>query len=122
MGRAGRRERREQRKLEQWERESLAELEKQAGLAPRGESDEVFVEAEFDQHDEIVPRATVEGPDPWRAARLGTVRDVAQFFRVHWKTVEIWRRKDGLPCVRQGGVIRYVLSDVLRWTSERKAA
>jgi len=49
-----------------------------------------------------------------------TVSEVAQIFRVHAKTIERWRRRDNLPCERLGGVIRYRLSDVLRWASARK--
>ena len=56
-------------------------------------------------------------------ARFGTVHDVAALFAVHWKTVELWRRKLRMPFVRIGGVIRYGLSDVLAWaTAHRKGA
>ena len=48
------------------------------------------------------------------------VDEVADIFRVHAKTIERWRRRDKLPCERLGGVIRYRLSDVLRWASARK--
>jgi hypothetical protein len=89
----------------------LAELEERAGITP---------EIEWGDNDEPVAPPLVQGGDPWKSARLGTVHDVAHVFQVHWKTVEKWRRKDGLPCVRQWGVIRYDLSDVLRWASARK--
>ncbi len=121
MGREGRRERRERRREEKLEREYVAELAKQAGLEPEDGTDETFESMQFGEGDELEPKPE-GGPDPWRLVRLGTVHDVAQFFQVHWKTVELWRRKGGLPCVRQGGVIRYVLSDVLRWASARKVA
>ncbi len=122
MGREGRCARRRARKQEQMEQEYLAELAKQAGLELQDESDETFDGMHWGDGDELEPKPEGEGVDPWRLVRLGTVRDVAQLFRVHWKTVELWRRKGGLPCVREGGVIRYVLSDVLRWASARKVA
>ena len=122
MGREGRRERREERREENWEREHYEQMERESGLRLVPESEETFGGMQWGDGDELEPKPDSGGPDPWRSARLGTVRDVAQFFQVHWKTVAVWRRKGGLPCVRQGGVIRYVLSDVLRWASARKVA
>ena len=52
--------------------------------------------------------------------RLLRTSDVAGMFRVHGKTVERWRKLDGLPCLRIRGTVRYDLSDVLRWASARK--
>ena len=56
----------------------------------------------------------------WGTGALGTAKDVAALLQVHAKTVERWRRLHGLPCLRLGGSLRYVLSDVLRWASARK--
>lgn len=66
------------------------------------------------------PSPDARGGSAWQSAQMGTVHDVAGVFRVHWKTVERWRLRDGLPCLRHRGVIRYDLSDVLRWASARK--
>jgi hypothetical protein len=51
---------------------------------------------------------------------LATGEEIAQFLRVHVKTVERWRKQLGLPCLRIGGRVRYVLGDVTRWASARK--
>lgn len=51
---------------------------------------------------------------------LAKVREVADVLGVHPKTIERWRKKNGLPCLRLGGSIRYEISDVLRWASARK--
>jgi excisionase family DNA binding protein len=53
---------------------------------------------------------------------LATTGEVAQYLRVHPKTVERLRRLKGLPCLRIGGRIRYVLSDVTRWASAQEVA
>lgn len=53
---------------------------------------------------------------------LATGEEIAQYLRVHLKTVERWRRTLGLPCLRIGGRIRYDLGDVTRWASARKEA
>ncbi|MCC6652695.1 MAG: helix-turn-helix domain-containing protein, partial [Candidatus Eisenbacteria bacterium] len=109
------------RRQARWE----AEAEAEAYRVALEESPEV----EFDENDVAVPVGTITGRtgedvpepvNPWQAAIMGTVREVAKMFRVHWKTVEIWRRREGLPCVRIRGVIRYDFSDVLRWASARK--
>lgn len=121
MGRAGRRGAWVDRRQERW----IEEVEAEAYRVALEESPEV----EFDENDNAVPAGTVtrrtgedapEPVNPWQAAIMGTVREVAKMFRVHWKTVENWRRREGLPCVRIRGVIRYDLSDVLRWASARK--
>jgi excisionase family DNA binding protein len=51
---------------------------------------------------------------------LARTEDVAALLRVHPKTVERMRKRDGLPCLRIGGSVRYDLSDVLRWASARR--
>lgn len=48
------------------------------------------------------------------------IKEVAELFRVHPKTVERWMKRHGLPCTRLGGVRRFEVSDVLRWASARK--
>ena len=55
-----------------------------------------------------------------RLPRLARTADIARMFSVHAKTVERWRKLDGLPCLRIRGTVRYDLSDVLRWASARK--
>ena len=52
--------------------------------------------------------------------RLLRTADLARMFGVHAKTIERWRKLDGLPCLRIRGTVRYDLSDVLRWASARK--
>ena len=131
MGRcAERRARRELRREQEWNRQAEEEEARNA--------DEFFAEMEFDEDDEAVPLEETAPADPWdkrdalperrakkpvdrwRNERLGTVDDVAVYFSVHPKTVENWRRKEGLPCFREDGVIRYPFSDVSRWVSARK--
>ncbi len=51
---------------------------------------------------------------------LARTEDVAALLRVHPKTVERMRKRDGLPCLRIGGSVRHDLSDVLRWASARR--
>ena len=60
------------------------------------------------------PGAAVEG------LYLATSQEVAQYLRVHVKTVERWRRLHGLPCLKIGGRIRYDVSDVTRWASAHR--
>lgn len=124
MGREGRGARRREAKLDAMEREHLAELAAEAGVdldaQPGEEGEGLFEHIEWDEHDQPVPRTAPKGRDPWRAMRLGTVQDVARMFAVHFKTVERWRLRDGLPCIRVGGVIRYPLGDILRWASARR--
>jgi excisionase family DNA binding protein len=64
------------------------------------------------------------GAGPHMPAQPGVVgatgEEIAQFLRVHVKTVERWRKQLGLPCLRIGGRVRYVLGDVTRWASARK--
>lgn len=55
-----------------------------------------------------------------RLPRMARTQDIAELFSVHPKTVERWRKLDGLPCLRIRGTVRYDLSDVLRWASARK--
>ncbi len=130
MGKAERRMRRQER---WYERQNELALQEQARNA-----DEVFAGMEFGEGDELVsrdeagpldqwesgrpePKAQAKAKsDPWKWARFGTVHDVAALFSVHWKTVELWRRKAKMPFVRIGGVIRYTLSDVLAWASASK--
>ncbi len=125
MGRAERRMRKLERLEEQADMEAAAELAERAGLPPPafGEDDEPVTREELDEWDdaETDRKGAIErnasAPDPWRRVRLGTVTDAARVFAVHWKTIELWRRKDGLPFFRKGGVIRYMLGDVLAWAS-----
>ena len=53
-------------------------------------------------------------------AAVLTSQELAGILRVHVKTVARWRRSQALPCVRLGGRIRFLGSDVLRWLSARK--
>ena len=53
-------------------------------------------------------------------AQYCTGKEIAELLRVHVKTVERWRVKLGLPCLRMGGTVRYELSDVCDWASARK--
>ena len=53
-------------------------------------------------------------------ARLWLKAEVAAHFRVHYKTIETWCRRYGLPCLTVGGAVRFDISDVLRWASARK--
>jgi excisionase family DNA binding protein len=114
MGRAERRWRRRMRRRER--REEGVEL----NLEPEGS--EPLAGMEWGEGDQLEPRRACEGnsAERWEAAQLGTVDQVALLFQVHRKTVERWRRKGGLPCVRPGGVIRYDLEAVLGWASARK--
>lgn len=130
MGRAERKMRRELRAEQEWNRQAEAEEAQNA--------DEFFANAELDEHDEVVPleetapadpwdkrdatpaRRSKKPADAWQNERLGTVHDVARFLAAHFKTVEHWRRDEGLPCVRINRAIRYVYSDVSRWVSARK--
>jgi excisionase family DNA binding protein len=66
----------------------------------------------------VVEQRTEERAKP--PARLCTGKEIAEVLRVHVKTVERWRVKLGLPCLRLGGTIRYELSDVCSWASARK--
>jgi hypothetical protein len=59
-------------------------------------------------------------PETLHRESLATGLKIAQYLRVHVKTVERWRKLLGLPCLRIGGRIRYVLGDVTRWASARK--
>jgi excisionase family DNA binding protein len=49
-----------------------------------------------------------------------TTRDVADFLRVHPKTVERYVRLYGLPCCRLGGRYRFDPVQVARWLESRK--
>lgn len=51
---------------------------------------------------------------------LWTIREVADFLRVHPKTISKWIRSRGFPCVRVGARIRFDPSDVTKWVSARK--
>lgn len=63
--------------------------------------------------------ASVAGGDAPEGA-LWTAQDAAEFLKVHVKTVYRFHRTRGLPCVRVGGRIRFLRSDVLRWASARR--
>jgi excisionase family DNA binding protein len=49
-----------------------------------------------------------------------TTREIAQFLRVHPKTVERLRKFHGLPFVRIGGSIRYSTERVASWASAQE--
>jgi len=56
---------------------------------------------------------------------LLTVREVAEWLRVHEKTVYAWvekgqREKGKLPCIRLGKQLRFRASDVSRWLQAPK--
>jgi hypothetical protein len=89
-----------------------------------GENDELElrdeIASQWERGRPLSRREAKSKSDPWVWARLGTVQDTAALFGVHWKTIEVWRRDCGLPFFREGGVIRYVLTDVLAWASARK--
>ena len=61
--------------------------------------------------------ASVAGADD---GTLWTAKDAARHLLVHVKTVYKYHRTRGLPCVRVGGRIRFLRSDVLRWASARR--
>ncbi len=89
-------------------------MEEWAAQGADGEVD-VFAAAQFGDDDELEPIPEDHGEEAWRLAQLGTVRQVADMLQVHWKTVERWRRRNGLPFVRFQGTIRYERDAVLRW-------
>ena len=49
-----------------------------------------------------------------------TTKDVAQFFEVHGKTVDRWRRRLGLPSKKIGRSVKFCPGDVRRWAAQRK--
>lgn len=54
--------------------------------------------------------------------RLLTSKELAGFVGVtHHKTVEKWARdrEKGMPCIRDGRLLRFRLGDVLRWRAQR---
>lgn len=126
MGRKERKQRRWEREQEAEEQAYLQHLAEEAGITldeqPETDVDMESEQIEWDGFDQPGPRLEAKEAEAWRkaAASLGTVADVAKLFRVHFKTVERWRKRDGLPCIRVGGVIRYPLGDILRWASARR--
>ena len=52
-------------------------------------------------------------------ARLAKTADIAAMLVVHPKTVERWRRLEGLPCLKVRGTVRYDVAAVIRWLSEK---
>ena len=52
-------------------------------------------------------------------ARLAKTSDIAAMLVVHPKTVERWRRLEGLPCLKVRGTVRYDVTAVIRWLSEK---
>jgi excisionase family DNA binding protein len=107
MGRRNRKAWRERRQLKH-EAEAMGEVG--GPYAGAGEAVEVTEEVR-----------AVEAPrDAVPAMRYFTGEEIADVLRVHVKTVERWRRRLGLPCLRLGGTIRYELSDVCDWASARK--
>ena len=62
---------------------------------------------------------SVEGTEVW-AGKLLTVREVAQWLRVHEKTVYEWAEKRKLPTIRLGKRLRFEVDDITRWLASRK--
>jgi excisionase family DNA binding protein len=59
-------------------------------------------------------------PEKDLGENLWTVRDVAEFLRIHEKTVLSWVSRKGLPCFRLGNRLRFSPDDILRWVSAKK--
>jgi excisionase family DNA binding protein len=59
-------------------------------------------------------------PELASAYGLWTVREVAQFLKVHEKTLLRWVRSGRFPCIHVGTRLRFDSSDVFRWISARK--
>lgn len=57
---------------------------------------------------------------PVRADRLWTVPEVADFLRLHPKTIYDMAARGDLPCLRIGGRLRFDPSDIATWVSARK--
>ncbi len=117
MGRKERNARKRELLEKEFNEAELAELEAQAGLPPNW--------GQFDENDRFVaagdlPDDADDGELLSGAPRFLRTPDVARIFRVHEKTIETWRRRDRLPCLKVGGSVRFDLSDVLRWASARK--
>jgi excisionase family DNA binding protein len=90
-----------------------------AAMARELESATEFGSAGEDYEAHESARRTVS-PEVEERVYLATSQEVAQYLRVHVKTVERWRRLYGLPCLKIGGRIRYDVSDVTRWASAHK--
>ena len=66
--------------------------------------------------DESKSRSDAEAP----SRRLLTVREVAEWLRVHEKTIYEWAERGKLPCFKIGNRLRFEASDVSRWLQARK--
>jgi excisionase family DNA binding protein len=51
---------------------------------------------------------------------LWTVRDVAEFLKIHPKTIYEWAARGDLPCFRIGNCLRFYPTDIARWVSARR--
>ena len=51
---------------------------------------------------------------------LWTVRDVAEFLKIHPKTIYDWASRGELPCFRIGNRLRFSPTELTRWVSARK--
>jgi len=51
---------------------------------------------------------------------LLTLKETAEFLRLHPKTVERWAREGKIPFYRVGSRVLFQRSDVLQWLGERR--
>ena len=64
-------------------------------------------------------QAAANAGEPNATIGYFTLKEIADLFRVHRKTIERWIRDEGLPCLLVGGLKRFALGDVLRWAATR---
>ena len=50
-----------------------------------------------------------------------TTKEVAAYFRVHPKTIGVWRRKRGLPFKKNRRAVVFIFGDVLRWQAQQES-
>ncbi len=43
------------------------------------------------------------------------IKEVANLLKVHYKTIERWRKTKSMPYIKLSGCVRYSKVDVLRW-------
>lgn len=98
----------------------LARASREAQMGTFEESEEQGGSPEIFSEHSGPPDELVGLGEGQRLPRLAHTKEIAAMFGVHAKTIERWRRLDGLPCLRIRGTVRYDLSDVLRWASARK--
>jgi excisionase family DNA binding protein len=67
----------------------------------------------------MTSRASLSHP-PATDSALWTAQEVAAFLRLNEQTVRRMAARGDLPCVRVGGGLRFVPSDITRWVSARK--